>query len=258
MTSTPTPQRLYVHDDLTDAVATRGPEALLLTRALFTTMAAEPHVVVLSLTEQLDAVVRAGGHPPFTLAIGIGPAGERVARALHARAGWFPVIQRVDIARAEDGAGGYVLTGSAPLSEQLAGVRGTGSVAIVDDTIFSGLTMQAVLAALPEGVLGRTRAFCLRGVAESVPAIEELCPITVGFAAPGRITDEVSFINASGLVRRGAIRRVGAAPLAFFERPEWIAAWFPHGVEEVLRLCRQLNALVDEAPGASVGEACAV
>jgi hypothetical protein len=221
-------------------------------------MAAEPHVVVLSLTEQLDAVVRAGGHPPFAVAIGIGPAGERVAVALHARTGWFPAITRIEVAREEDGGGGYVLTGSAPLSEQLQGIAVDGSVAVVDDTIFSGLTMQAVLTALPPGVLGRTRAFCLRGVAESVPAIEQLCPITVGFAAPGQITRDVSFINASGLVRRGAIRRVGGSPLAFFERPEWIAAWFPHGTDEVIRLCRQLHTLVDAAPDAFVGTARAV
>jgi hypothetical protein len=252
VTSTPTPLRLYVHDDLTDAVATVSPEAVLLTKALFTTMAAEPHVVVLSLAEQLDAVVRAGGHAPFAVTVAIGAAGERVAQALHARTGWFPVIDRVEITREEDAAGGYVLTGAAPLAEQLAGVKAEGSVAVVDDTIFSGITMRAVLTGLPPGALARARAFCLRGVAESVPAIEELCPITVGFAAPGRITHDVSFINASGLVRRGAIRRVGASPLAFFERPEWIAAWFPRGAAEVIRLCRQLHALVDAAAGASV------
>ena len=258
MTAAPTPGHLYVHDDLSDAVSGLGPEAVRLATALFTTIATEPHVVVLSLAEQLDGVVRSGGHPPFATAIGIGAAGERVARALHARTGWFPSISRIEITREEDAAGGYVLTASAPLADQLGGLAPDGSVAIVDDTIFSGLTLQAVLTALPPAVLRRAHVFCARGVAESVPAIERLCPVTVGFAAPGRILRDVSFINASGLVRRGAIRRVGASPLAFFERPEWIAAWFPGSADEVTRLCRRLNALVDAPPGASVGVARAV
>ena len=55
----------------------------------------------------------------------------------------------------------------------------------------------------------------------------------------------MSFINASGLVRRGAIRRTGQSPLAFFERPEWMHAWFPDRAEAVLDLCRRLNALLE-------------
>jgi hypothetical protein len=76
-------------------------------------------------------------------------------------------------------------------------------------------------------VLARTHAFCLRGVAASLRSIQVLCPVTIGFAAPGRILDEVSFINAAGLVRRMSIRRVGQPSLAFFDRPEWMHAWFP-------------------------------
>jgi hypothetical protein len=57
--------------------------------------------------------------------------------------------------------------------------------------------------------------------------------------------DDVSFINASGLVLRLAIRRRGQAPLAFFERPDWIRAWFPGSHAEVIGLCRRLNALLE-------------
>jgi len=55
----------------------------------------------------------------------------------------------------------------------------------------------------------------------------------------------VSFINASGLVRRVSIRPQGRPPLAFFERPEWIRAWFPGRAEEVVTTCRRLNALLE-------------
>jgi hypothetical protein len=131
------------------------------------------------------------------------------------------------------------------LADQLAGAETAASLAIVDDTIFSGITMRRVLETLPRAALARTHAFCLRGVAESLVPLRALCPVTPGFAAPGRLLDEVSFINASGLVRRGSIRRAGLSPLAFFERPEWMRAWFPDRADAVIELCRRLNRLLE-------------
>jgi hypothetical protein len=254
----PTPRRLYIHDDLTEVVRRLRPlnaDVVRLVDALFATVRAEPHVRVLSLAEQLAGVLAQGGHPPFATAIGIGAAGERVARELHDRAGWFPRIVRIEVTREEDDRGGYVLTAPAPLATQLEALTTDGPIAVVDDTIFSGLTLHAVLSALPAAVRGRTRAFCLRAAAESVPAIEQLCAVTAGFTAPGRLLRDVSFINASGLVHRGAIRRVGAPPLAFFERPEWMQAWFPGHAGDVIRLCRRLHAMLEGAPDAFLGAA---
>jgi hypothetical protein len=257
MSGTPTPRHLYVHDDLTVLARETGPESVRLASGLFETMRREPHVVVITLAEQIEGVLARGGHPPFDTAIGIGAAGMRVAHALHARTGWFPAMRQVEVTREEDGRGGYVLSSPTPLADQLAGVPSQGSVAVVDDTIFSGLTMRTVLCALPDGAERRTHAFCLRAVAESLPSFTSLCPVTAGFAAQGRILHDVSFINASGLVRPGAIRRVGATPLAFFERAEWMRAWFPRHAEEVTRLCRQLGACLEAAP-ASLGAARAL
>jgi hypothetical protein len=250
----PTPRTLYVHDDLSEEVATAagpGSPAAALARELLALLAADrERVRVLTLAEQVERVAAQGPHAPFALTIGIGAAGERVARALHARTGWFPRIHRVGLAREEDGAGGYrlVSTGPASLAAQLEATRDCASLAVVDDTVFSGLTMTGLLEALDGPLRARTRAFCLRGVAESVAAVAALCPITVGVAAPGRRLHEVSFINASGLVRRVAIRRPGRPPLAFFDRPEWIRAWFPARHADVLALCRRLNALLEPAP----------
>jgi len=44
-----------------------------------------------------------------------------------------------------------------------------------------------------------------------------------------------------------AIRRSGRPPLAFFERPDWIRAWFPAVHGEVLAVCERLNALLEPA-----------
>jgi hypothetical protein len=224
-------------------------EARRLSGALFALLRRDrERVIVLTERQQIDALVRQGPFAPFALTLGIGGAGERVARQVHARTGWFPEVRRLEIAREEDGAGGYALiTGARPLATQLGGVDAPSSLALVDDTVFSGLTMRSVLLALSPAARARARVFCLRAVAESLGTVEPLCPVTAGIAAPGRIHDDVSFINASGLVRRGAIRRAGQPPLAFFEREEWMRAWFPGYAEEVTRLCRELNARLEPA-----------
>jgi hypothetical protein len=247
----PTPLRLYVHDDLTDEVAVEAGSAspaAALARELIARMAADrARVRVLTLAEQLERVAAQGSHAPFALALGIGRAGERVAGALHARTGWFPNVRRIGLTREEDGAGGYRLVSTEPggLQAQLDGARPCASLAVVDDTVFSGLTMTGLVRALDESQRARTHAFCLRGVASSIARVAALCPITAGVAAPGRLLDEVSFINASGLVRRIAIRRPGQTPLAFLDRPDWLRAWFPADHAEILALCRRLNALLE-------------
>jgi pyrimidine operon attenuation protein/uracil phosphoribosyltransferase len=251
MGETPTPIRFYVHDDLTDDVREShgaASTAFALVRELMTLVRRDTRrVTVLTLGEQIEALVARGAHAPFAVAVGIGRAGERVARQLHARTGWFPVIRRVDLTREEDQHGGYAVVSptGVPLAQQLRGVEAVASLAIVDDTIFSGITMRQVLETLPAATRARTHAFCLRCVEESLTPLRALCPVTPGFAAPGRLLDEVSFINASGLVRRGSIRRTGLTPLAFFERPEWMEAWFLDRAEQVIDVCRRLNALLE-------------
>jgi hypothetical protein len=247
----PTPEVLYIHDDLSEYVRRRHGEASLawhLTQELFTLVRRAPtQVVVLTLEAQMALLLARHTYAPFALAIGIGRAGERVARQLHARTGWFPRISRVDITREEDGHGGYrvVSTTGIPLTQQLPTLDAVSSLAVVDDTVFSGLTMRTVLQALPPALRRRTQAFCLRGVAASLTAITALCPMTVGFAASGRLLDEVSFLNASGLVMRIGIRQPHRLPQAFFERPMWMRAWFPGYVDEVIALCQRLNTILE-------------
>lgn len=246
---TPVPRRLYVHDDLSEVLRAHpeGSRVRRLGEALLARLARDAdRVVILTLEAQLEAMAARGPHGPFPLALGIGAAGARAATAIHARTGWFPIVRRIDIWREEDGEG-YTLAGPTPLGEQLAARLDAhaGPLAVVDDTVFSGLTLRTVLEALPEAVRRRTHAFCLRAVAESLSELARLAPVTAAFTVPGRLLEDVSFINASGLVRRGAIRRRGAPPLAFWERPEWMAAWFPGYHEEVVALCRALGAALE-------------
>jgi hypothetical protein len=246
---------LYVHDDLTDGVRDRhgaGSPAAALAEEIVA-LVRRDGVVVLTLAPQLDALVAQGSPAAFDLALGVGPAGERVAHQIHARTGWFPAIRQIDLTREED-SGGYAVVPlrGVPLAVQLAGVEAARSLAIVDDTIFSGQTLRTLLEALPAVARARARVFCLRAVAESLPPLAAVCPVSAGFAAPGKLLDEVSFINASGLVRRGAIRRAGRPPQAFFERPEWMHDWFGDAAVALIERCRRLNALLEPDGQASL------
>jgi hypothetical protein len=216
---------------------------------LFALIRSEPRQIVwLTLEAQLAALTARDSYLPYALTIGIGKAGERVAQQLHERTGWFPAISRVDITREEDGRGGYNVVGTAgiTLANQLSAFDTTvSSLAVVDDTVFSGLTMRTVLLALSAEVRAHTHAFCLRGVQVSVASIAALCAVTAGFVAPGRLLEEVSFINASGMVMRVGIRHPQQPSQAFFERPIWMRAWFPERADEAITLCRRLNAFLE-------------
>jgi hypothetical protein len=244
----PTPRSLYVHDDLSDLLGACGESspARRLGHALLARLRAEPsRIIVLTEAAQVEALIARGAHVPFEVAVGIGAAGVRVAAHVHERTGWFPVVRQVDVWREETDDGGYVLGAAATLAARLRELPDVARLAIVDDTIFSGFTIRAVLSALPSDRRPRVQVFCLRAVADTLADLAALVPVTAGVAAPGRLLTDVSFVNASGLVRRGAIRRVGQPPLAFYERPEWMAAWFPEDHAEVTTLCRDLCAALE-------------
>ena len=247
----PTPRVLYVHDDVSQGVRRAygvESDAFRLTQELLDLFRrGVPRATVLTLEEQADKLIAGGSHVPFEVTLGIGRAGERVAEYLHDRTGWFPVKRRVDVTREEDGRGGYAVVSlsGVEMAGQMRGLESIGSLAVVDDTVFSGLTMRTVLEALPGDALARAHAFCLRCVAESLDGIRALCPISTGFAAHGKIEEDVSFINASGLVMRVGIRRAGKPPLAFFERPSWMRAWFGDHADAVVELSGRLSGLLD-------------
>src|SRR5258705_12270992 len=140
MGDTPTPRRFYIHDDLTEDVRQRhsGDSAgFTLAQELMAMARHDDRVSVLTLEEQIAALIARGPHSSFALTIGIGPAGERVARQVHAQACWIPAIRRVDLTREEDARGGYAVV--SPTGVSLAGpapaVAVAPPLAIVHDTI---------------------------------------------------------------------------------------------------------------------------
>lgn len=249
--STPTPAAFYIHDDLSEDVRlTHGRDSLeykLARELLDLARRDSERVFVLREDEQIDLLVSKASPKPFDIAIGIGAAGEKVARRVHNRAGWFPNIRRLDASRQEANEGGYTLISvtQKSLEDQVRDLDKYESIAIVDDTLFSGFTVRTILGLLPDEIRDKTEVYCLRCVQESLESVREIRPVTAGFEARGRILEEVSYINASGLARKVGIRRKGLPSLAFYERPEWMEAWFPGHAAEVIAACRKLNALLE-------------
>src|SRR4029077_1109265 len=153
MGDTPTPRYFYIHDDLIEDVRERhggDSPVFALAQELMAMVRRDDRVSVLTLQEQIAALIARGPHSSFALTIGIGFAGERVARQVHAQAGWFPTIRRVDLTREEDALGGYAVVSptGVSLAGQLAAVEMATPMAIVDDTIFSGINMRQGLRGL--------------------------------------------------------------------------------------------------------------
>ena len=244
----PTPGVLYINDDLTGPIRERfGPcsEPDVLANELMRRARYDPDKVgVLTIERQLEGIVSQGPRRPFPEAIAIGGAGKTAADLIHRRTGWFPAIKKIALTRVENGEGGHDLRGADRLPQQLGRLTGSGKVAVVDDTVYSGLTAAAVLDALPDGILPHTELFCLKAVGQTAERLRAKCAVTVGFVAPGTINEDVSIINATGLVYRGAIRTRHGPDMAFFDRPEWMRAWFPADHEQLIDLCRRLNAAV--------------
>src|SRR5438477_268111 len=84
---TPTPRRLYIHDDLSEELRRHGEgaPAWLLWRALLTLLVREPErAVVLTPESQIAALIAGREHAPFGTTVAIGAAGAPAARLLRA------------------------------------------------------------------------------------------------------------------------------------------------------------------------------
>ena len=240
------PLRVYVYDDLpyVRRAAAGKPAILSLLDRLELALRAQPNVELIEVAEQIDRLSRTAVFGPFVLALAIGDAGARVARALHERTGWFPAIEAVPVTRIEVAPGEYRIPDNDALALRLEGITGQPP-AIVDDTIYSGLTVAWLLDRLPAASLKGAEVFCLQAMATALPALRSRCAVHAGFEMQGEPEQDVTIIKASHLFERGAIRRANQPDLAFFERGEWMSDWFPFDDGTITRLCRQLWALTE-------------
>jgi hypothetical protein len=234
--------RLFALNDLHE-----NPEIISFGRAakivaLERLLESEPGVVLMDAHESLEELASNETHPAFDLALGLGSSGKKVAEALQFRTGWFPHIVQVDIARQELAVGGYEMRYDIASLLDLINKAEIRSLAIVDDTIYSGQTMACIFGALPSVLRANVRIFALQSMVESLPALESFAPVSVGRRIDGRLGIDSSIIRASGLFERGSIRRKNKPVMAFYQRPEWIREWFPKNGNKIIAICHSLNA----------------
>lgn len=244
----PTPERVYIYDDLPFVRAAHGDDAVLLALVdqLAALLAAEPRVRFLNVDALVDALAQTPVNAPFDRALAIGGAGLRIAALLHAKTGWFPCLAALPITREEQGEHGYSIVASAPRDpEQQLRAIADGTLALIDDTIYTGLTLAWALDRLPAGVVATTHIFALQAVAQALPPLRARCTVHAGIELVGVPERDLTVIKASHLFERGAIRRGVGGDLAFYERREWLDAWFPERGGRIVALCARLHALLD-------------
>jgi len=204
----------------------------------------EPRVSIIDVNEQLDRLSRIPLCVPFGATIAVGAAGERIARLLNQQTGRFPTIRTIPVNRVETAAGRCQLSPEsiAFLDHELHGLVDT-PLSIVDDTIYSGLTLLEVVRRLPASILLSTQVFCLQAIAESLPPLRAICTVHAGLELAGQIGEEVSIIKTSNLFMPGAIRHLGGGELAFYQRVEWMKQWFILDARGIIALCARLAPL---------------
>lgn len=238
-----TPRNLYVYNDFSHYMLMRGNEETYtsLTAQLTQVLRANEHVTFIDIDRQIQALASQSITRPSSTALALGKSGYRVALALHEHTGWFSSIQPFAVARRETCDGSYQLisTNHLTLQQQLQAVS-RESLAIVDDTIYSGLTMYSLLTLLTTNDQQCSHVFALCATSASLAVLAPFCPVTTALELKGKLDEEVSIIRASHLFMPGAIRRENAPELAFFQRPSWIKAWFSGSFETILAICEQL------------------
>lgn len=237
----PTPKKLYIYNDLPRFAHKGSSYTVHLLRLLENALKENPNVLFIDINEQIIRLATREYHRPFETTLALGQSGFLIAEGLHLQTGWFPSIKTIGITRQETAIGKYEIISTVDISlkEQLVDIN-ADSIAIVDDTIYSGLTLHSILQLLLEIKSKRIHIFALQAITDTLTKLKAVSQISVGLHMDGRIDEEVSVIKASGLFEKGAIRRVRQEPLAFFEREEWMRAWFPDNAEKVIALAEQL------------------
>lgn len=233
--------KVYVYQDI--PLIKEAPDDLLFTRLLGELQQAlreNSNVCFIDVNQQINRLAQKTPHT-FEITLGIGSSGYKVAQLLNKQTGMFPDIKMLSITRKEISKGMYKIVSSPSLAAQLEHASGK-SLALVDDTIYSGQTLEYILKKLPLYQRMKTQILCLQAVQETSTTLRAYCPVLVGFEISGKIEKEVTIIKFSGLFEKGAIRST-QGELAFYQREEWMRSWFPHNSDLIIVLCRQLSAL---------------
>jgi hypothetical protein len=222
--------RLYVFDDL-------PPNGFAQLRSLLR----QNQNVSFILPDEALARLAADPIEPFPLAFGLGAAGERLAHRLHQKNKLSDQIVRLDISRIELRENAYEFAGDFANELRRHGLAADDPVALVDDTVYTGGTVERIRRAWPRQWQPQISLFCLQGIASSLDRLAEKITVRCAYPIAGVPEKEVSIIRLSGLFQPGSIRLKNGRELAFYQRPRWMRAWFPTNYASVTRYCAQLS-----------------
>ena len=238
----PTPHIVYLYNDLPylpPPSAQRERWRALLDE-LLAELRAQPRMRILEVEPLVAALAGQQVRGPYARTLAVGAAGRRVAELLHAHTGWFPAIVELPLTRVEETDGSYrvVARGAVDIARLAADA---GPLAIVDDTVYAGQTLGWLLNRLPPAV--EADLFCLQGVASTLATLRGRGRVHAGIELAGERERDLTVIKASHLFEPGAIHTT-RGDLAFYERREWMDAWFADASATIVALCERLRHLL--------------
>lgn len=229
--------QVFVLDDITQSVKnkllTRGEAALLRSY-----LRANKNVLIKSDSILLRRLERHSAKTHFSMTFAIGSAGTAIGQWLHNKTGAFPHIETIPLQRHESRNGKHVISlAQRRKLRQLMNKKIPTKIAIIDDTIYSGLTIKTLISCLPPKKRKSITIFCLQAIAQSLVDITPIAQINSGIVLSGRRERDITIIKASGLYTSGAIRTEKGNQLAFCERSQWLSTWFPKNALQIQTIC---------------------
>jgi hypoxanthine phosphoribosyltransferase len=234
--------KLFIHNDLASTLfeGDNRPERAELLVSLEKALIENPQIYLINPEEGMKKL-STQINEQYTVTLAISDAGYEIAERLQSYTGKLGKIRTLHIERREVAKGTWkvISTIDKTIEEQLQGIRGK-KIAIVDDTIYSGVTIKALLPYLQAFEKEDLHIFSLIALSDSLKFFKRYATVFPYISLEGKQEKDVSIIKASGLFMNGAIRTVDGQSYAFFHRPEWIEAWFPKNAKEIFLLCQLL------------------
>ncbi len=244
------PLKLYIYDDIDDLLPVlSSPEYSQIMRGLVTMLRkaiqANENTLLIGRDYAVDKIKASYSHKPFDIAFAIGSSGYLVAKRLHFETNWFPNISLLPIKRNEVQENEYVIYSRFKNKISHAIRKKVSSIAIIDDTLYSGLTVRTVLENIPDRFVPQINLFFLHALEDGLASIANIQSVNAGLFIPGKREIDVSIIRASGLFYKGAIRRLKKSSQAFYQRPQWMQRWFPVNFQEIISISRKISFLLE-------------
>ena len=229
--------RVFVYNDLPFCVNSKNEKLI---EKLEYALLENRNVVLTNIREQIVEIC-SKSYQPFDIAIAVGDSGERVANLINEKTNWFPNLTTFNIAREESSKGRYFIPNTYldPIKVFFIDKK-ISRIAIIDDTLYSGLTIQAIINCIPIKLQKNIDIFLLQGLSITLEKLDKEYEFNIALKIDGIPEKEVTIIKASGLFMRGAIRISNSISLAFFEREEWMRIWFPKNWKEIIEICKKL------------------